>query len=149
MVLQTFGAHWMAVVGARKLHGINYPTLPVRKPVGGLGLTVAEVSAIISYRFVLTHFACTIRSNVLLPWSTMVLSPLRPSTRPMESAPLSLNQSIPTPANSLVLPLHWMMMPIEKWTYWDLLPTYTNQVFVHFYILVYYVNFSIKPYILK
>ena len=27
--------------------------------------------------------------------------------------------------------------PSEKWTYCDLLPTYTNLVFVHFYILVY------------
>ena len=57
MVLQTFGAHWTTVVGARKLNGINDPTLPVRKPVRGLGLTAAAASAIISYGFVLTHFA--------------------------------------------------------------------------------------------
>ena len=110
MVLQTFGAHWTAVVGARKLDGIDDPTLPVGKPVRGLGLAMATVSAIISYGFVLTHFACTVRSNMLLPWSVMVLSPLRPSTRPMESAPFSLNQSTSTPENRLVLPLHLMMM---------------------------------------
>ena len=43
----------------------------------------------------------------------------------------------------------WPIRPSEKWTYCDLLPTYTNLVFVHFYILVYYGNFRIKPYILK
>ena len=91
MVLQTFGAHWTTVVGARKLDGIDDPTLPVGKPVRGLGLMVVAVSAIISYRFVLTHFACTIRLNVLLPWSVMVLSPSRPSMRPIDSDPLSLN----------------------------------------------------------
>ena len=49
MVLQTFGAHWTAVVGARKLDGIDDPTLPVGKPVRGLGLAMATVSAIILY----------------------------------------------------------------------------------------------------
>ena len=66
MVLQTFGAHWTAVVDARKLDGIDDPTLPVGKPVRGLGLAVAAVSAIISYRFVLTHFACTVCYDFIL-----------------------------------------------------------------------------------
>ena len=41
--------------------------------------------------------------------------------------------------------------PKSQWKVdlWDLLPTYTNLVFVHFYIVVDYGNFCIKPYILK
>ena len=42
-----------------------------------------------------------------------------------------------------------MVTPSEKWTYWDLLLTYTNLVFVHFYVPVYYGNFCIKPSIFK
>ena len=34
------------------------------------------------------------------------------------------------------------LKPGEKWTYWDLLLTYTDLVFVHFYILG---NFTSNP----
>ena len=53
LILQTFGAHWTAVAGVRKLDGIDDPDLPVRKPVTGLGLTVAAVSIPISHRSML------------------------------------------------------------------------------------------------
>lgn len=37
LVIQTFGAHWTAVVGARDA------SLPAEKPIGGLGLAAAAV----------------------------------------------------------------------------------------------------------
>ena len=43
LVLQTFGAHWMAVTGARKLERVDDPNLPVGKPIGGLSLAAASV----------------------------------------------------------------------------------------------------------
>ena len=43
MVLQTFGAHWMAVKGAKKVDGVDDLNLPVGKPIGGLGLAAAAV----------------------------------------------------------------------------------------------------------
>ena len=43
LVLQTFGAHWTAVTGARKLERVDDPNLPVGKPIGGLGLVAASV----------------------------------------------------------------------------------------------------------
>ena len=72
LVLQAFGDHWTAIVGAWKLEGIDDLKLPVGKPVRGLGLTTAVVSTFIPYQFVLTHFT-TNRSNALLPWSMMAL----------------------------------------------------------------------------
>ena len=44
MVLQTFRAHWTAVVGAKKLDGVNYPNPLVGKPIGGLGLATVAIS---------------------------------------------------------------------------------------------------------
>ena len=73
LVLQAFGAHWSAVIGAQKLEAIDDLNLPVGKPVGGLGLAAAAVSTFISHQFILTHFCHTDRSNTLLPWSVMVL----------------------------------------------------------------------------
>ena len=43
LVLQTFGAHWTAVTGTRKLERVDDPNLPVGKPIGGLGLVAASV----------------------------------------------------------------------------------------------------------
>lgn len=56
LVLQTFGAHWTAVAGAKRLDGIDDQNLPVGKPVGGLGLAAAAVSIVISCEYVLTCF---------------------------------------------------------------------------------------------
>ena len=53
LVLQTFGAHWTAVAGARKIDGINDPNLPMGKPIGGLGLAAAAVSTVIYIKVVL------------------------------------------------------------------------------------------------
>ena len=45
MVLQIFGAHWTAVVSAKKLDSIDNLNLPVGKPIRGLSrLAAAAVS---------------------------------------------------------------------------------------------------------
>lgn len=49
MVLQTFGAHWTSVDGARKLDGVDDSASPVGKPVGALGLAAAAVSSLQLY----------------------------------------------------------------------------------------------------
>ena len=56
LVLQTFGAHWTAVTGARKLSGIDDPDVPVGKPIGGLGLAAAAVSIIYLNNTTLTYY---------------------------------------------------------------------------------------------
>ena len=53
LVLQTFGAHWTAVAGARKIDGIDDPNLPMGKPIGGLSLAAAAVSTVIYIKVVL------------------------------------------------------------------------------------------------
>ena len=53
LIIQTFGAHWTAVIGTRKLDGNDDPDLPVRKSVAGLGLTVAAISIPIYHRSML------------------------------------------------------------------------------------------------
>ena len=53
LILQTFGAHWTAVTGVRKLDNTDDPGLPVGKPVVGLSLTVAAISIPICHRSML------------------------------------------------------------------------------------------------
>ena len=43
LVLQTFAAHYMAVVGATKLDDLDHP---LKKPIGGLSLAAAAISDI-------------------------------------------------------------------------------------------------------
>ena len=66
LVLQTFGAHWTAVTSAKKLDGVDDPNLPVGKPIGGLGLAAAAVSAIALYKCRANTLFCP-RSSVLSP----------------------------------------------------------------------------------
>ena len=56
LVLQTLGAHRTAIASARKLDGINDANLPIRKPVGGLGLAAAAVSILTCYQSMLIIF---------------------------------------------------------------------------------------------
>ena len=53
MVPKTFGAHWTAVEGAKKVDGVDDLHLPVRKPIGGLGLASAAVNFIYLYNTLL------------------------------------------------------------------------------------------------
>ena len=53
LVLQTFGAHWTAVTGARKLDGVDDPNRPVGKPIRGLGLAAASIHSIPPYNAIL------------------------------------------------------------------------------------------------
>ena len=53
MVLQTFGAHWTAVEGAKKVDGVDDLHLPARKLIRGLGLAAAAVSFIYLYNTLL------------------------------------------------------------------------------------------------
>ena len=43
LVLQTFVAHYMAVVGATKLDDLDHP---LKKPIGGLSLATTTISDI-------------------------------------------------------------------------------------------------------
>ena len=56
LVLQTFGAHWTAVAGARKLDGIDDANLSIGKPIGGLGLAAAAISILTYYQSMLIIF---------------------------------------------------------------------------------------------
>ena len=53
MVLQTFGAHWTTVEGAKKMDGVDDLHLPVGMPIGGLGLAAAAVHYIFLYNILL------------------------------------------------------------------------------------------------
>ena len=59
LVLQTFGTHWTAMAGARKIDGIDGPNLPVGKPTGVLSLTAAAVRTTIHVKVILGHFSFT------------------------------------------------------------------------------------------
>ena len=56
LVLQTFGAHWTAIAGVRKLDGMDDANLPIGKPIGGLSLATAAISILTCYQSTLIIF---------------------------------------------------------------------------------------------
>ena len=46
LVIQTFSAHYIAVIGVQKVLGVEDPNSPLKKPIGGLGLAAAAISDI-------------------------------------------------------------------------------------------------------
>ena len=56
LVLQTFRAHWTAIVGANKLDRVDDPYLPVGKPIGGLGLAAVALRTTTLYKITPTLF---------------------------------------------------------------------------------------------
>ena len=46
LVIQTFSAHYTAVIGAQKVLGVKDPNSPLKKPIGGLSLATAAISDI-------------------------------------------------------------------------------------------------------
>lgn len=54
LVIQTFGAHYTAIVGAKRIMGVNDPNEPLKKAIGGLGLAATAVSESLYDKFVLS-----------------------------------------------------------------------------------------------
>ena len=46
LVIQTFSAHYTAVIGVQKVLGVEDPNSPLKKPIGGLSLAATTISNI-------------------------------------------------------------------------------------------------------